>query len=78
MAEHVPTTSEVRERHGSAWSAPYADELKRDFDAWLEAHDREVAGKALREAADFLSYDLGGNSSVYKLRARADRIERGE
>ena len=29
-----------------------ADEAREDYDTWLEAHDAEVAAKALRDAAD--------------------------
>jgi len=54
------------------------------FDRWLAAHDREVAAKALREAAAnwFPHPTLGlarlADDAAELLRAEADRIESSE
>lgn len=56
MAEGTPTTGEVRERFIDGFPfdtwATSRDQCGREFDRWLAAHDREVAAKALREAAE--------------------------
>ena len=41
---------------------------------FMRAHDAQV----LRDAADYLDHDPGGNSASFKLRIRAQRVERGE
>jgi len=48
MSEYTPTTDDVRE----CWSEAYqVGDREGAFDRWLAAHDREVAAKALRDAA---------------------------
>ena len=51
MSEYTPTTAEVRGAW-SAWYEPGDDRwMPERFDRWLAAHDREVAAKALEDAA---------------------------
>ena len=63
--EYTPTTDEVREWYAGSVDAyqhetglPY-DAAKSAFDRWLSAHDREVAARALRKAADALAEFAG-------------------
>lgn len=70
----VPSTEDVRNAAESShdwWR--YRDD-PHAFSTWLAG----VKAQALRDAADFLDGDKGGNSAGYKLRVRAARIERGE
>lgn len=82
---YVPTTEQVRNNMALAaddeemqraardvdWPLPgLRDGCKRQFDLWLAAHDREVAARTLRAAAEDDADDW--------LLARADRIEAGE
>ncbi len=57
-------------------------EALEDWAAWLAAHDAEVAAQALREAAGApiprAALNTRSNGLRQWLRARADRIERGE
>ncbi len=86
--EYTPGRDKVRDAYVRgmrqafiASAAEHADE----FDRWLAARDREVAAKALRDAADeaqqgFVDEQQGiGFARVRTdwLRARADRIEKG-
>lgn len=95
MSEFTPTTDEVRARycadefgHPAALTDPCLE-----FDRWLEAHDREVAAKALRDAAhsmrrhkqpghwnltDELDPDNAAQSPDAWLERRAQRIPEGE
>ena len=76
--QYTPTTAEIREGYVHLTLNPVADAA--DFDSWLTAHDREVAEKALREAAaDFQSGAAAGLEPVLNtlaaklLTKRADR-----
>jgi len=61
-------------------------ECGAQFDRWLDAHDREVAAKALEDAADHLEEAFGERAagvtlstpSSRRLRARAARIREGQ
>lgn len=78
MTEYTPSTARIRESATQPWHEPvdynqHAEELA--FDSWLAAHDREVAAKALREAAaetPMNCYDPRHQADW--LRARADEI----
>lgn len=76
MTDFTPTTDEVRDHWvRSQW---FEDPLRREsFDRWLAAHDRTVAAKALRDAADAECLRLRWHSgvSIRGLRDRAARIE---
>lgn len=50
MTDYTPTTDEVRavSTGGNPWQ-------EARFDRWLAAHDREVAARVLRDAADALA-----------------------
>ena len=81
MAEYVPTTEDVREDFAYPWEGFTQDKPARQaaFDAWLEAHDREVATNAWDEG-----YRTGESNSMASLRAGGrivsdnPYIERGE
>jgi hypothetical protein len=74
VAEYTPTTEEVRNWDGCI-GTPMPPE---EFDRWLAARDREVAAKALREAATALrSHGVEHEPQANWLRERADRIEKG-
>lgn len=96
MTEYVPNTEQVKRYwlYGAeAWARDVAILIDKpdpadgvrpseQFDAWLKRHDREVAAKTLRYAADDLTPgddkvdDWGIEASL--LRARAAYYERGE
>lgn len=69
----MPGDDMVRTRYAAGLSA-----LEADYDRWLAEHDRRLAARVLRAAADYLDADKGGNSAGYKLRVRAHRVEFGE
>ena len=88
---YKPTTATIRAEYAGrveAWEMTYAEqEAARaeevvEFDRWLRAHDAEVAAQALREAASApiprAALNTRNNGLRQWLRARADRIERGE
>lgn len=57
MSDYTPTTGDIEIAYAEralqvAGTPHFAAGL--EFDAWLAAHDREVAAKALRDAADVL------------------------
>jgi hypothetical protein len=59
--EYTPTTDEVREwtRVAGNEVAPWMEaEYGEQFDRWLAAHDREVAAKALEDAAENIEIRL--------------------
>ena len=62
---YPPTTEQVRLAYGDAYcpdvDGDHDDGCPADkaFDRWLDQHDREVAAKALREAADAMDADPG-------------------
>lgn len=66
MSEYTPTTEELREYvemggEQSPWlpPTPEKDALRAAaFDRWLAAHDREVAAKALMDAAVQIPEDV--------------------
>ena len=84
----IPTTEHVREAYsvilepkGEKLSITLSPEREAEFDYWLEAHDREVAAKTLRDAAaaadaDDLFRDPLRLKSDW-IRARADNLEKG-
>lgn len=52
MTDQTPSTEDVRYGYRTGVTAPILPiEAGDAFDAWLAAHDRETAAKALREAA---------------------------
>lgn len=78
MSEYTPMMSEIR----SHWCGGARMRKAAEFDAWLAAHDAEVAAGALREAAD--AYRSGQITGIFLgrddyprawLRARADEIK---
>ena len=90
MSEYIPTTKAVRTNYvmtmlrvGRKDIDPYSA-----FDRWLAEHDREVAAKALIDAAQDIYLPSGGPSthvdidyaellaSLY-LKGRAEQIEKG-
>ena len=84
MSEYTPTTKAVRTNYamtmlrvGRKDIDPYSA-----FDRWLTEHDREVAAKALRDAAQDshmgpVSYGWSASGIAGWLRARAEQIEEG-
>lgn len=84
MSEFVPTTEYVRDayQHSVMVSGPEMREaLGAEFDRWLAAHDREVAARAVRQAAEDRFYDGDRDRTLhgyYVLHDYSDRIERGE
>ena len=79
---YTPTTDEVEHRY--AYDELYSMDCEADhhaFRRWLAAHDAEVRAQALREAASapIPRAALNTRNGLRQwLRARADRIERGE
>lgn len=78
----LPYEAEVAEPNGPrvvAWVlADYADRMDAIFQKWLAKHDREVAARALNDAADALYTDEGPGhplSTATWLRARASSDE---
>ena len=90
MSEYIPNTKAVRTNYvmtmlrvGRKDIDPYSA-----FDRWLAGHDREVAAKALRDAAGDIYLPSEGPAmyvdiayaerlaSLY-LKERAERIEKG-
>lgn len=85
--EYVPDDDEVRDvwRDTMTQTTEYFDalrpaEARAQFDRWLEAHDREVAARALRDAAaeDYrVSLDCPNHcddATRSRLHARANRL----
>ena len=89
--EYTPTTGYVRDAYchvhqgvmGERGDAAH-EKFHAEFDRWLAAHDREVAAKALRDAAALVFVGWSGgyvDEGVARqqfedwLYARADRIE---
>lgn len=79
--EYTPTTEHVRQVFQMDPNRAMTQrERGKAFDRWLEAHDAEVAARALRDAAEEWATDpepVGDTSADYRnwLRDRADRIE---
>ena len=76
---YTPTTEDVE----FCFVGEYDPEMRsRAFHRWLAAHDAEVRAQALREAASApiprAALNTRNNGLRQWLRARADRIERGE
>lgn len=66
-------TARVQAAKADAWEEGYAAAMGRD--SALAEHDRQVAAKALRDAADVLDFPLRKEwNVVYFLRDEADRI----
>ena len=76
--EYTPTTDEVEENYVYGQMTLSDHDAGAEFDRWLDTTIRQAKAEALREAADYLDSDRGGNSAGYKLRIRASRIEAGE
>lgn len=78
VSDYTPTTDDVETWYVGNHDPAHAREFRR----WLDAHDREVAAQALREAASApiprAALDTRNNGLRQWLRDRADRIERGE
>ena len=85
MSDHIPTTKFIREAANVNGSIGVS---YSEFDHWMEAHDREVAAKALRDAAKDIYLPSDGPAAYVDiayaeqlasqyLRARADQIEEG-
>lgn len=88
------SAAEVRECYALCGSGldfkRVANERREAFDRWLAEHDREVAAKTLRDAADEVDLDLrltavrritlhdAASATQEWLTARADRIAHGE
>ena len=82
--DYTPTTEQVRSHYVFDQGDVWRRERGEAFDHWLAAHDREVAAKALEDAAgDFEAYvesgaPVGAGTTPEKwLRARAASL-RGE
>ena len=82
--DFVPTTEYARNayQHSVMVSGPEMRKaLGAEFDRWLDAHDREVAARTLREAAEKAFFDRERDRTLhgyYVLQALADAIEKGE
>lgn len=91
--KYTPTTAEIINGYAKANCGdgsrgdPEEFEMENRFDAlrWLTAHDREVAAKALREAAENFKHCPDYKSRATRwwatedyLNNRADAIESGE
>lgn len=77
-SDGIPTTSKVR----AGYRFGHNDMTTRDFDAWLNKHDAEVAAKALRDAADRMKnpasgapYEVWASGAGGWLRTEAGRIK---
>lgn len=67
----TPTTHTIRSVFADYWQGeaipsgnPDREFFRAQFDRWLAAHDREVAAKALRDAADAYNPATGGDAAV--------------
>ena len=82
MTDQTPSTEDVRYGYRTGVTAPLLPVEAGDaFDTWLAARDREVAAKALREAADALAAldrPEALAEAVGLLDAHADRIGAGD
>ena len=83
MTDQTPSTEDVRWKYRCMRVKDGAKDIaaQTEFDAWLAAHDREVAAKALRDAVDELAALNEPEVFVRAgalLDARADRIGAGE
>ena len=81
MSDYTPTTDTVQATYAAHHSkcAPCGEvavSLRDEFDRWLSAHDREVAARALREAAVVVG-DEWLLAAAGLLNGRADAIEKG-
>ena len=86
MSEYTPTTEEIREYvevgDPKPWESPSPEVDERErrrgeaFDRWLAAHDREVAAKALRDAAERYNAETHPESDSWNpLTAGSDDFE---
>jgi hypothetical protein len=76
--EYTPTTEQVARAYTVGMRQAFiasAGEHDAEFTRWLAAHDREVAAKALREAAEWARGIDGDHLYPADLDDRADRIE---
>jgi len=67
MAEHTPTTEEIRTRATRSTTYPQFESptLREDWDRWLAAHDAEERGRAFAEAAGVArNYDTGYDTTA--------------
>ena len=85
----TPTTAYVQHCYGLAFvddtssvgARRTVEAHRAEFDRWLAAHDREVAARAVRQAAEDRFYDGDRDRTLhgyYVLHDYSDRIERGE
>lgn len=72
MTNYTPTTEDVRDVWLDAMTetSEYFDALRpaealARFDRWLETHDREVAAKALEDAAAHLPFTYMGVGATW-------------
>ena len=52
MCEYIPTTDEIQRRASHMGVFGFDPMREREFQAWLAAHNAEVAAKALEDAAN--------------------------
>jgi hypothetical protein len=53
VAEHTPTTDEVRYQYGSqGYDSEFLEDMGLEFDRWYEAEKRRWQAEALRDVAD--------------------------
>ena len=88
MSEHTLTTYDVRTNYAMTMLRVGMIDPYSAFDRWLAEHDREVAAKALIDAAQDIYLPSGGPStyvdidyaellaSLY-LKGRAEQIKKG-
>lgn len=72
--EYMPTTAVVRAIYGRNPLGAKGKSTEEAFDRWLEAHDAEVAARALRHAVP-LATGCDGYAIRQRLLERADQIE---
>lgn len=74
---YTPTTEQVREDYATRM-APHLDDTRRkQFQRWLEGHDREIKAQALEEAADHIT-EIDGrkdDKAAQWLRTRAQQLK---
>ena len=73
MSEYVPTTEEIQRRASHMGIFGFEPMRERQFQAWLAAHDAEVAAMALEEFADQMT--TGFNRETLNAERRAIKRE---
>ena len=84
MSEYIPNTKAVRTNYVMTMLRVRRRDIDPylAFDRWLAEHDREVAAKALRDAAQDsqmgpVSYGWSASGIASWLKGRAKQIEKG-